>query len=220
VAVVGEGGAGRVWDIGSKQLIGEYTSPGAAAGRVAAGQAGGAVVVVAGGVVDRVAVRPAVTVARVADLGPGVGRPLAVAASAGGKLAVVFEGAGPNPGTFVAAVRPDGNHPVYRWPAGVGDPVSAGWCGEGVLSVGTSAGAAVLFEAEGDTFRPLAVARVPGDTAIHAAAVDNWSLLAGPDGRWILAGYAMPPQGLVDPLETGAKKPAASLRLDARGMFR
>jgi hypothetical protein len=228
VAVVGQSGAVQVWEVGSKAPAGDYAPPVGRAGgvsppvfgRVAAGRAGGAVVVMAGGVVYRVTLRPGVAGEKVADLGPGVGRPLAVAASAGGKVAAVFEAAGPNPDRFVAALRPDGNHPVYRWPAGVGEPVSAGWCGEGVLSVGTSTGAAVWFEAEGDTFRPLAVARAPGDQAIHAAAEEHWTLLPGPDGKSVLAGYAMPPQGLVDPLGGGAELPAVSLRLDARGLFK
>lgn len=220
VAVVRESAGVRVWDIGAKSPAGEYVLPGAVGKTVAAGRAGGAVVVMAGGAVHRVTLRPAVEGAKLADLGPGVGRPIAVAGSPGGKVAVAFTGAGPTPDTFVAAVRPDGTHPVYRWPAGVGDPVAAGWCGETLAAFGTSTGAAVWFEAEGDSFRPLAVARVPGDKAVHVAGEDHWSLLPGPGGKAVLIGLAMPPQGLVDPLEGGARQRAVTVRLGIDGLFK
>ncbi|MBX9624462.1 MAG: hypothetical protein K2X82_11695 [Gemmataceae bacterium] len=222
LAVVDAAGGVLVWEVASKRLVGEFTPPGPAFGPavVGAGPGRGAVAVAARGGVFSANLRGGVAGTRLADLGDGVGRPLAVAGSAGGKVAVAFETAGPKPEQLVALLRPDGNHPAYRWPAGVGEPVSAGWCGETVAAFGTTTGAAVWFEAEGDSFRPLAVARVPGDKALHAPADDHWSLLPGPDGKAVLVGYAMPPQGLVDPLEAGPARPAVTLRLDSRGLFR
>lgn len=197
---------------------GEFVPP--AGGTAVAGRDGRNGIVAVGGTVYGVVFEPPVSGAKVFDLGPGAGRPLAVAASAGKNTAAVYETPGPQPGRFVVRVGPGGRHAVYRWPAGVGDPVSAGWCGEELLSVGTTTGAAVWFEAEGDRLRPLAVARVPGDKAIHAAAEDHWSLLPGADGKSVLVWYTMPPQGLVDPLAADDKRPAVTLRLDAAGLFR
>lgn len=216
---VSAAGVTRLWEVVPGKLVIEHLTPGTGP-TVAAVVPGRRSVLVAGRAVYQAGLGPNIGSRMVTDLGDGVARPLAVAGSAGGKVAVAFETAGPKPDRLVALIRPDGNHPVYRWPDGVGEPASAGWCGETLAAFGTTTGAAVWFDAEGDGFRPLAVARVPGDKALHAPADDHWSLLPGPDGKAVLVGYAMPPQGLVDPLEAGPARPAVTLRLDSKGLFR
>ncbi|MBX9584861.1 MAG: hypothetical protein K2X87_31540 [Gemmataceae bacterium] len=222
LAVVDAGGRVRVWNVAARTVAGEFALPGPPIGPapVAATPGRGTVVVVTTAGVFAVRVRDEVAGTRVAGPGPADRLPLVVAVSAGGKVAGVWGTPREKPGWLVVAHRPDGKDVAYQWPGGVGEPVSVGWCGEGVVSVGTSIGAAVWFEAEGDTFRPLAVARVPGDRAIHATAEEHWSLLPGPDGRSVLVGYAMPPQGLVDPLEPGKNRSHPAVWLDARGLFK
>lgn len=220
IAVDGQGGV-EEWDIGTKKVAGRFGVPMSAAGRgVAAAPNRGVVLVAAGGKVWRVDRRKRLSEPAVPDV-PGAGRSLALAASAGGKLAYLFETAGPGPETLVASLRPDGKHAYYRWPAEAGEPVSAGWCGEDVLAVGTATGNAVWFDAEGGGFRPLALVRAPAKS-LHAAGDGHWSLLPNPGGagRSLLVGHTMPPQGLIDPLDAAADRPAFTLRLDDKGLFR
>jgi hypothetical protein len=229
LATVSTAGAVHVWDVASKNLLGEYVPLKAAPGSVAAGKnlclAPGrqSIVLLLGGTLYKVEVRAKVAGSVVAELGGEVIQPLGLAASSDGRVVFAFatETNG-KPEKAVMALVPDGNPTFHRWPDKIGDPISAGWCGDDLAMVATSRGGAVWFEAEGKTFRPLALITTPQDRAIHVAAESHWSLLPDPTAPKlsVLVEYAEPERGLVDPLATGSKRPAPTLRLDDKGLFK
>lgn len=139
-----------------------------------------------------------------------------------GKVLYVFEGANQEIG--VAAATPEGKQAVWKWPAGVGDPVGAGWASNQVAVVGTSTGGAVWFDFEEGILLPLAQVIVPGGKARHfPVEASHWYLLpADASGaKCVLAELGMPPDGFIDYREAAEKKlPAYTLRLDATGLHR
>ena len=222
-------GAVHVWDLASKKLLGEYVPPKAAPGSIVAGKnvclgpGRQSVVLLLGGTLYKVEVRPKVAGTIVAELGGEVAQPLGLAASGAGRVILAFETeTGGKTEKAVMAFAPDGNHIFHRWPENVGEPVSAGWCGDHLATVATSRGGAVWFEAEGKSFQPLALITTPGHRAIHVAAENYSSLLPDPmDAKFsTLVGYTEPQRGLIDPLTSGSKRPALTLRLDDKGLFK
>jgi hypothetical protein len=91
-----------------------------------------------------------------------------------------------------------------------------------VAAVATARGGAVWFEAEGAIFRPIARATTPGDRALLVASEGQWALLPDPGDprKCVMVEYAMPPQGLVDPLNLAAKRPVFTLRLDDKALHK
>jgi hypothetical protein len=182
------------------------------------------VVLAVGGVVYKVTVRPAVAGTVVADLEGTVGRSLGMAASGGGKVLYAFEtDADGKKEKAVMMVNPDKKNPFYRWPDGIGDPAGAGWCGEQIAGVPTTAGAVLWFDTDEGRFRPLAVARTPGDKAMHVMTDDHWALLprSGDPKTSSLVRFQMPPElpggSLVDP---DAKRPVLTLQLTEKGLLK
>ena len=229
LVTVSTAGAVHLWDVASKKLLGEYVPPEVKPGSIAAGKnvcsgpGRQSIVLLAGGTLYKVEVRPKVAGSAVAELGGEFTQALGLAASGDGRAVFALETE--TKGKLekaVMALGPDGNHTFYRWPENIGDPISAGWCGDDLATVATSRGGAVWFEAEGKTFRPLALVTTPGDRAIHVAAESHWSLLPDPaDPKLsVLVEYAEPQRGLVDPLAAGSKRPAPTLRLDDKGLFK
>jgi hypothetical protein len=221
-------GAVHAWKVPTKEPLGEYV-PAKPAGKplvpgksVAPGPGKQSVVLVAAGAVYAVAVKPGVKGDIVADLGGDAGRSLALAVSGGGRVVYAFEtDAEGRKETAVVELRDDGKHTVLKWPAkDAGEPVTAGWVGDDLAMVGTDRGAAAWFEAEGSTFRPLALARTPGDMARHVAADGHWALLPDPADRkrCLLVEFSRPQQALVNPLERPAKP--ITVRLDEKGLHK
>jgi hypothetical protein len=221
-------GAVHVFEVGTKALAGEYVPPKAAAGKVAPGRGVAAVpsrkgvVVAVGGTVYKVDAAGAVTGSQLEDLGTDVGRSLALAVSPGGRVLYAFEADADGKKERAVAELAGGKlGPVFRWPADAGEPVSAGWSGENVATLGTSQGAVVVFDGEGG-FRPQAVARTPEDKAVHVVAgTDNhWSLLpvAGNPKGCVAVEVALPLPALGDLTGDRDRQPTASLLLDAKGL--
>lgn len=225
---VSTAGAVHAWKVPTKGPLGEYVPPKGEPGKVVAGRVVAAapnrqsVVLVAGGAVHAVSVKPMVAGGVVAELGGAVSRPLGLAASPGGVLIVFEAEADGKKEKAVVDVRPDGNHVLYRWPQGAGEPATAGWVGGDLAMVGTTRGAAVWFDATDKAFRPLALALTPGDKALHVAADSQWTLLPDPADpkKCLLVEFARPQEGLIDPLDTAGKKAALTVRLDEKGIYK
>lgn len=226
---VSTAGAVHAWKVPTKELLGEYVPPKGEPGKVVAGRAVApgpnrqSVVLVVGGAIHAVSVKPTVAGGVVAELGGAVARPLGVAASAGGVLIVFEADAAGKKEKAVMDVRPDGNHILYRWPEKeAGEPATVGWVGGDLAMVGTTRGAVVWFDAADKGFRPLALALTPGDKARHVAADSQWTLL--PDltdaKKCVLVEFARPQEGLIDPLDTAGKKAALTVRLDEKGIHK
>jgi hypothetical protein len=229
LVTVSTAGAVHAWDLASKKLVGEYVPEKGTAGSVAAGKnlcpgpGRRSLVLLLGGTLHRVEVFPKVAGSVVSELGGEAARSLGLAASGAGRVVYAFEteSAGKKE-IAVMALASDGNHVFHRWPENAGDPVAAGWCGDQLATVATSRGAVVWFEAEGKSFRPLALVQTPGDRALHVSAESHWSLLPDPADPKLstFVEYTEPQRGLIDPLTSGSKRPAVTLRLDVKGLFR
>lgn len=227
VVTVSTAGAVHVWELASRNLLGEYVPPKGVAGKVAAGKSvaptpgRNAVVVAVGGAIHSVTTKAPVSGEVIADLEGDVGRSLGLGVSPAGKVLYAFEtDADGKKERAVMELRGGGKREFFRWPAEAGDPASVGWCGDSVAAVGTTTGGAVLFEADGDAFRPLALALTPGKQARHVAGETHWSLvpdLADPK-RSLCLGYTMPPDGLIDPL--APTKKVLTLTLTDKGLFK
>ncbi|MBN9517286.1 hypothetical protein J0H58_02020 [bacterium] len=228
VVTVTTAGAVHVWDVATKALAGEYVPAKAAPNKVVGGRGVApfptrrGVVVAVGGTIYKVDTAGTVAGTEAEDLGGDVGRSLALAVSAGGKVLYAFETDADGKREKVLMQLASGTRgPASRWPADAGEPVAAAWAGDNVASLATSQGAAVWFDADGG-FNPIAVARTPDDKAVHAVAgTDNhWSLLPAPgDAKGsVVVELALPPQGVGDPLTPAARRPTASLVLDLKGL--
>ena len=189
---------------------------------IAPGPGRQSVVLVVGGTVYAVSVRPTVGGQVVAEIGGDVGRSFGLAASGSQKLLYAFETDKDNKKEkAVMELRGDGNHFFYRWPdKDAGDPTVVGWAGDDLAMVGTDRGACVWFEAEGTVFKPIGLARTPNDKARHVASDGHWTLLPDPADpkKCVLVEYSKPQSGIVSVLEN-VKLPPTVL-LNDKGLFK
>jgi hypothetical protein len=181
------------------------------------------VVVAAGGSVYQVGVRQPGAVVSQTDLGGEVGRSLGLAVTGTpGKVIYLFETGGEKSGRAALAATPGGDKvTVYRWPDAAGEPVGAGWANDHLAVVGTARGSAVWFDFDEGNFLPLAVARVPGDRAVHATGPGSHWYLVEDGGKSVLLELGMPPDGFIDYRnQAEARRPVFTLRLDAKGLHK
>jgi hypothetical protein len=219
-------GAVHAFRIRTKERIaGEFaptkapTKPLVAGKTIAPGNDRLSVVLVSGGTVYGVKVAPMISGSVVAEIGGDVNRPLGLAASASGRLLYCFETEKKE--IAVMDVRGDGKHIVHRLPEKhTGEPETAGWAGDDLGMIGTKTGAGIWFDAEGTTFKPLALARTPGDKAKHVASDGHWALLPDPGNpkQCVLVEYAKPQSGIVGALDM-VKQPPTVLLTD-RGLMK
>jgi hypothetical protein len=164
-----------------------------------------------------------VTVVSQVNLGGEVGGSLGLAVTGTpGKVIYLFETGGERSERVVLAATPGGDKvTAYRWPAAAGEPVSTGWANDQLAVVGTASGSAVWFDFEEGNFLPLAVVRVPGDRAAHAAGLSSHWYLVEEEGMSVLLELGMPPDGFIDYRnQAEARRPVFTLRLDAKGLHR
>jgi hypothetical protein len=226
VATVTTAGAVHVWEVATKAPAGEFVPPAAVPGKVAAGRGVApapnrqGLVVAAGGKVFQVATAGAVAGTPVEDLGGDVGRSLALAVAPSGRVVYAFEtDADGKKERAVAFLRGGLKGPAQRWPADAAEPAAAAWCGEEVVALAAGNGAVAWFDAE-HGYALMGLARPPEDKGLHAALDTHWSLVpaAGDPKRCVAVELRLPPDGLIDPVNPGARPAAAAFLVDAKGL--
>ncbi len=214
-------GVVRAFKLPTKEPMGQFVptkvsaKPLTAGKNITPGPGRQSVVVAVGSTIYQVSVKDGVNGAVAAEVGGDVGRSFGLAASGSQKLLYAFEtDSEGKKEKIVMEVRGDGNHVFYRWPdKEAGEPTVVGWVGDDLAMVGTDRGACVWFEAEGKDFKPIGLARTPGDKAKHVASDGHWTLLPDPADpkKCVLVEFAKPQNGIVGALDNSKLLPTVML---------
>ncbi len=159
------------------------------------------------------------------SVGADFGKPLAIGVAPGGRTAFAFEtDAKGKKEKAILFCLPKGKPEFYRWPEGVGDPVSISWAGPDYAIIGTTRGAIwAEYDSEGKRFTMLALGETPGGKALHTATEKaHWYVVPAADpNRALLLELGMPPGELLEFRNAAdAKQPLYTVKLDEKGLSR
>jgi hypothetical protein len=111
-------------------------------------------------------------------------------------------------------VRTNGQHVFHRWPdKDAGEPAAVAWVDDGLVMVSSTVGSVLWFESEGKDFKPVALARTPGNKGLHTAHDGHWTLLPDPANpkQCVLVEYSKPQSGIVGALDSPKQPPIVIL---------
>lgn len=229
LVTVSSAGAVHMFDVATRQRLGEFVPRKGVAGRVVLGKSVNAdesrasVVVAVAGVIYQVTTAAPLSVAWQLDLEGDVSRSLGIAVyGTPGRVAFAFEtDDGKKSQRVLVLCLPKNKPTMFLWPEAAGEPNGLVWSGGKFTIVSTTRGA-VWVEAEGKQFTPLALGEVPGGKGLHAATENaHWYLVPNPAdaAKSVLVELTMPPDGLLDfRAAADAKLPLFTVRLDDKGL--
>ena len=213
-------GVVRAFKLPTKEPMGEFVpikvaaKPLAAGKNITSGPGRQSVVIAVGSTIYQVRVKDGVNGAVAAEVGGDVGRSFGLAASGSQKLLYAFEtDSDGKKEKIVMEVRSEGSL-FFRWPdKEAGEPTVVGWVGDDLAMVGTDRGSCVWFESDDKVFKPIGLARTPGDKAKHVASDGHWTLLPDPADpkKCVLVEFAKPQNGIVGVLDNSKLIPTVML---------
>ena len=231
VAVVTTAGFVHLYDIATKRRIGSsgpYSPP--VPGKVfqgrnvSADESRASLIFAVGGDLYQAETTGLATIWR-HSVGADFGKPLAIGVAPGGRTAFAFEtDAKGKKEKAILFCLPKGKPEFYRWPEGVGDPVSISWAGPDYAIIGTTRGAIwAEYDSEGKRFTMLALGETPGGKGLHTATEKaHWYVVPAPDpNRALCLELGMPPGELLEFRNAAdAKQPLYTVKLDEKGLSR